>query len=301
MFTRFIFWPWFTGLIFFIGGLLLIRRNLAAAPWLDKLIVWGPVFYAVPLAVFAAEHLAGARFLMQVVPTWIPARLFWAYFVGLALLAAAISIVFDRYVGLSGRLLGIMFFLFVLLIHVPRLFANLSDRISWTVVLRDIAFGGAAWALAGSRSPGWRLSGALITTGRFCIAIPMIFFGVEYFLHPNSAPGVPLEKLTPPWVPLGAFWGYLTGAVLLVAGVALLANWKGRIAATWAGLLIALEVLFIYLPLLPLAAQPSQMNEATNYIGDTLLFAGTILLLAGALPADFRVRPDSDLKVAAAR
>jgi hypothetical protein len=44
--------------------------------------------------------------------------------------------------------------------------------------------------------------------------------------------------------------------------------------------------LFIYLPLLPLASQPSQMNEATNYIADTLLFAGTILLLAGALPAE---------------
>ena len=286
MFTRFIFWPWFTGLMFMIGGLLLLRRNLAEASRLDKLIVLGPLLYATPLTVFAAEHLVGAQFLMQMVPTWMPARLFWAYFVGLALLAAAISILFKRYIRLSGTLLGIMFFLFVLLIHLPRVFSNPGDRISWAVALREVAFGGAAWALAGGQSPRWRLSVGLITTGRFCIAIPTIFFGVEHILHPNSAPGVPLEKLTPPWVPLGSFWGYLTGAVLLVAGIALLVNKKGRIAAIWAGLLITLLVLFIYLPLLPLASQPAQMNEATNYIADTLLFAGTILLLAGVLPVD---------------
>jgi uncharacterized membrane protein len=286
VFTRFIFWPWFTGLAFMIGGLLLVRRKLVAAPGLDKLIVLGPVLYAIPLTVFAAEHLAGAQFLMQGVPNWMPARLFWAYFVGMALLAAAFSILFKRYVRLSGTLLGIMFFLFVLLIHVPRVFSSPHDRISWTVVLRDLAFGGAAWALAGGQSPRWRLSVGLITTGRFCIAIPTIFFGVEYILHPRSAPGVPLPKLTPPWVPLGAFWGYLTGAVLLIAGIALLVNKKGRIAATWAGLLITLAVLFIYLPLLPLASQPAQMNEATNYIADTMLYAGTILLLAAVLPAE---------------
>lgn len=65
MFTHFIFWPWFTGLLFLIGGLLLVRRKLAATPWLDKLIVLGPVFYAAPLALFGAEHLVGAQFMVK--------------------------------------------------------------------------------------------------------------------------------------------------------------------------------------------------------------------------------------------
>jgi uncharacterized membrane protein len=246
----------------------------------------GPVFYAVPLAVFAAEHLAGAQFLMQLVPRWMPAPLFWAYFVGFALLCAAISILFDRRVRLSATLLGIMFFLFVLLLHIPNVFANPGNRILWTVALRDLAFGGAAWALAGSRTPRPRLSTGLIATGRLCIAIPMIFFAVEHFLHPKSAPGVPLAKLTPSWVPLGALWGYLTGAFLLAAGIALLVKKKDRIAAECTGLLIALLVLFIYIPLLAPASQPSEMTEAINYIADTLLFAGAILVLAGALPVE---------------
>ncbi len=272
--------------MFLLAGLFLVRRNLLAAPWLDKLVILGPVLYAVPLSVFAAEHLAGARFLMQIVPAWIPAHLFWTYFVGLALLGAAISILLNQYQELSGTLLGIMFFLFVVLIHAPRVYANPSDRFSWAVAVRDLAFGGAAWALAGSGSPTRRLSTGLVATGRFCVAIAMIFFAVEHFLHPNFAPGVPLEKLTPPWVPLGSFWGYLTGVALLVAGSALLLRKKDRLTMLWTGLLITLLVLFIYLPLLPLASQPSQMNEATNYIADTLLFAGSILVLAGALPPE---------------
>ena len=43
------------------------------------------------------------------------------------------------------------------------------------------------------------------------MAIPLMFFGVEHFLHPKFAPGVPLAKLTPGWVPAPPVWGYLIG------------------------------------------------------------------------------------------
>ena len=75
----------------------------------------------------------------------------------------------------------------------------------------------------------------LIFIGRLCIAIPVIFFGVEYFLHPTFAPGVPLAKLTPAWVPVPRFWAYLTGALLLVAGAGILVNKRSRMAATSVG------------------------------------------------------------------
>jgi uncharacterized membrane protein len=58
-------------------------------------------------------------------------------------------------------------------------------------------------------------------TGRIVIAIAAIFFAVEFFLHPEFAPGFPLEKITPSWVPFPSVWGYLTGAILLAAGIGL--------------------------------------------------------------------------------
>src|SRR2546429_186186 len=132
---------------------------------------------------------------------------------------------------------------------------------------------------------GHKNSGALVRPavrdhdGYFC--------GVEHFLHPAGCPGVPLEKLMPAWIPGRLLIGYLTGAILLVAGASILLARKKRMAATYLGIWIVLLVLFIYGPIL--IAQMSDPStavkvEGINYFADTLLFAGAILALAGATP-----------------
>ena len=54
------FWMCFAGLIYLVAGVFVIRKEIGAARGWDKLIALGPVFFAVPLAVFATEHF-GAR------------------------------------------------------------------------------------------------------------------------------------------------------------------------------------------------------------------------------------------------
>jgi uncharacterized membrane protein YphA (DoxX/SURF4 family) len=100
-------------------------------------------------------------------------------------------------------------------------------------------------------------------------------------------PGVPLEKLMPEWIPGRLLIGYLTGAILLVAGVAILLARKTRTAATYLGTWIVLLVVFIYGPILIAAlADPSTgaKIEGINYFFDTLLFAGAVLAVASATP-----------------
>src|SRR5450755_1110826 len=130
------FWMCLAGLIYLVAGVFILRKAIAAARGWDKLITLHGVFVAVPLAVFAAEHFGGARFIQNGVPSWIPAHLFWAYFVGCALLAAATSFTVRKLVRLSSTLLGLMFFLFVCMLHVPNGLAHPHDRFAWTVVLR---------------------------------------------------------------------------------------------------------------------------------------------------------------------
>ena len=77
-------------------------------------------------------------------------------------------------------------------------------------------------------------------------------------------PGVPLGKLTPAWIPLRLVWGYLTGAILLVAGAGMLVNKQARTAAVWLGAAITLLVLFIYLPILAVAVQSPGNNGRTE-------------------------------------
>ena len=52
----------------------------------------GRILFALPLVVFAIQHFLYARFIATLVPAWIPGRLFWAYFVGVAFSCAAVSI-----------------------------------------------------------------------------------------------------------------------------------------------------------------------------------------------------------------
>ena len=284
MFTPFIFWPCFLGLLFLIIGLIYSSREVAAANGLEKLIALAFVFVAAPLATFAGEHLAGPKFLMELVPSYMPARLFWAYFVGFALLAAALSLSVKKYVRWSAPLLAAMFFLFVLMMDLPASITHPENRLFWTLTLRETAFGGGALALTGFivQQTNQRLGKILISIARFCVGIPFVVYGIEYFLHPASAPGVPLEKQMPAWVPLPYLWTYLVGAILLVAGVAILLNMRARTAAASVGLVMTLITLLLYTPILAMATKP-QIIEGVNYVADTLFFGGTVLFLALAI------------------
>ncbi len=254
-----------------------------SARGLEKLVVLGPVFFAAPLAAFAGEHLTIPEAIKPIIPVWIPARLFLVYFVGAALYAAAVSFVSRRLVLLSASLVALMFFIFVVVMHVPNA-VRVGGRLPWTVALRDLSFGAGALVLAGTlatqpriwRRDPWR------NVGRVVVAIACVVFGVLQIIHPAIAPGIPLQKMTPPWIPLPALWGYLTGAIEIVAGGLMLANRRTRSAATWLGLVVIVIILVIYLPFVPIAVEGKDKLEALNYVWDTLLFAGTVLLAARA-------------------
>jgi len=282
-----ILWPYIAGLaLLAIGLFIILKKEIPQAHGFDRLMPFGRLFFAVPLAVFAAQHFTIAKYMAPMVPSWIPGHVFWIYLVGVALVAAALSILFKKYSQLAATLLGIMILLFVVLLHIPRVVASPTDRISWTVALRDLAFSGGAFAFAGAqaRLQSKNVTQALVTLARFLIAIAALFFGVEHFLHPEFAPGVPLEKLTPTWIPFRLFWAYLAGAVLIAAGACMLVNKEARLAATWLGIMILLMVLVIYLPIL--IDIPLDIGNGLNYFADTMLFSGAALLLADALPKE---------------
>jgi uncharacterized membrane protein len=266
-------------------GLLAAKNDIAQARGLDKIVALTNMCFAIPLAAFGAEHLSGAKFLMNLVPPYMPWRLFWAYFVGFALIAASLSIGTKTQVRWSGLLFGTMMFLFVAMIHFPGAVRS-GERILWTIVIREMSFGGGGWVLAGIAMGGSHAPGKnLITVGRVLIAIAAIFFGLQHFLHPLGLPGVPLEKQMASWIPARPIIDYLTGTFLIVAGFCFLLARKTRMAATYLGAWIVLLVVVIYGPVLIAAlVDPSTAVkvEGLNYFADTLLFGGAILSLARA-------------------
>jgi len=119
-------------------------------PALDRLIFAGRVLFAVSLVVFAIQHFMYPKFVATLVPAWIPARLFWAWFSGFAFAATAISLAANRLVRLSSTLLAIQFFSWLLVLHIPRAAAAWPNGDEWTSMLVALAMAGSGLILAGS-------------------------------------------------------------------------------------------------------------------------------------------------------
>ncbi len=93
-----VFWPYFIGVVLLVIGLIkIIKDELPQRHGLDKILPFGRLFFAMPMGVFGTDHLVDAADIAPLVPSWIPAHLFWTYLVGVALIAAALSIILNRY------------------------------------------------------------------------------------------------------------------------------------------------------------------------------------------------------------
>jgi uncharacterized membrane protein YphA (DoxX/SURF4 family) len=277
-----------------VGGLVLgiglvtifLRGDWQKARGFDKLILFGPLFYAAPLAAFGTEHFTLTQDIASIIPSWIPWHVFWAYFVGACFIAATLSLVTKIQARLAASLLALTFFLFVVLMEGPDWVHHPRNRFALAFVLRELSFSGGALALAASLNGQWRERSThiLATIARYFVAIPVLFYSFEQLTHGDHVPGVPLEPVTPEYVIGHSVWTYLAGVVYAVAGILLLLGKKTRAAAAWLGLTVLFVELVVYVPIA--VVERASLDNGLNYLGDTLMYAGAILLLAGAMPRE---------------
>jgi uncharacterized membrane protein YphA (DoxX/SURF4 family) len=279
-------WSYSVGGVVFAIGLVTIflRGEWQKARGFDKLILFGSVFYAAPIAAFGTEHFTLTNEIASLIPAWIPWHQFWTYLVGACFIAAALSLVTGIQERLAASLLALNFFLFVALMDAPALVQNPRDRFTLALTLRELSFCAGPLALAASlAAPGReRIAHIFTTIARYLIAVTVLFYSFEQFLHADHVPGLPLERVTPTWVPGHAIWTYLTAVAYVVAGIPLLLGKKPRAAAAWVGLSVFFIVLVVYLPIA--IVDRASLDDGLNYFGDTMMYCGTVLLLAGAMP-----------------
>jgi len=278
-------WSYFSfGLVLAIGLVaMFLRPDWQKARGLDKLILLGPLFYAAPLAAFGTEHFTLTKAVASLIPAWIPWHLLWTYLVGACFIAAALSLVTGIQARLSASLLALTFFLFVVLMDAPAWAHDPRNRFALALALRELSFSGGALALAATLSRRERGTHILATVARYFVAIPVLFYSLEQFMHGDHVPGIPLVMVTPHWVYGHAIWTYLAAVVYAVAGPLLLVGKKTRAAATWLGLTVLFVILVVYVPI---AVVERASLEGLNYMADTLMYCGAVLLLAGAMPRE---------------
>jgi len=134
-------------------GLALTGGGLAVAglprrPWLHV----ARVFLGAFLISSGIQHFLFVPFVMTLVPAWVGAARFWTYFAGVALIAGGAGLIVPRTARLAGALSGLMIFLWLVMLHIPRALAApdaASRRNEWTAVFEALAMSGIALLLTG--------------------------------------------------------------------------------------------------------------------------------------------------------
>lgn len=109
------------------------------------------------------------------------------------------------------------------------------------------------------------------TLGRVLYATPFLVFGLMHFLNGGALAGV-----VPGWIPGGVAWVYVTGAAMLAAGVAIVANQFVRPTALALVALLAGFILTIHLP--GMLAEGSSQMAMQSLLKDIGLAGGAVLL-----------------------
>lgn len=200
------------------------------------------IVFAVPWIIFGVQHFMYVDFVANIVPQYFPARWFWVYLTGAAMIAAGFSFIVNKKSSLAAALLGTMLLTFILLIHVPTI-AGEPSVINWTRALQDLAIASIAFMLAGIVS-GERSETKILhkvaKLSRYLLAILLIVFGVQQFLNLDF-----LAAKVPVFLPLRLFWVYLTGAAMIVTGLSILADKRTRLIAIVTGtIMLTINLLY---------------------------------------------------------
>ncbi|HET9314935.1 MAG TPA: hypothetical protein VFQ51_05070, partial [Vicinamibacteria bacterium] len=114
----------------------------------------GPPLLAAFLFVGGFQHFWYRQFVDTLVPAWIPpSQRFWTLFAGVALMAGAVGLLVPRSARLAASLSGLMIFLWVILLHVPRALSLPAHAFEAAGVLEALALSGVALLVAGTRLP----------------------------------------------------------------------------------------------------------------------------------------------------
>ncbi len=111
------------------------------------------------LIAFGADHFLALSFIATLPPAWIPWHLFWVAFFGVALIAAGLSIGLNILLRWGAACLGLMFGIWVVTLHVPRVLGLYAipgaptDPNEWSSLFIATALWGGSWALARARAP----------------------------------------------------------------------------------------------------------------------------------------------------
>jgi hypothetical protein len=112
----------------------------------------------VSMIIFGIDHFLALIFIANLIPAWIPFHVFWVAFFGAAFIAAGVSIGLNILLGWGAFGLGLMFGIWVVTLHLPRVLGLYGipnaphNPNEWSSLFIAVALWGGLWAIARSEN-----------------------------------------------------------------------------------------------------------------------------------------------------
>ena len=123
--------------------------------WFSSAVLayFGVVLFSLSMIVFGEQHFQYPAFIAQLIPRWIHWHLFWAYATGIVFVIGGAALL-SRYTRPFGAAaLALMFFLWFVLLHLPRVVSSSGKGEEWTSAFVALGCSGAAVILMDKGSP----------------------------------------------------------------------------------------------------------------------------------------------------
>lgn len=254
----------------------------------------GRVFYTLGIIAYGIQQLIILDFRPQILPnfpSWAHAFIVFPILTGIAMIASGVitSGILRVDCNIKQKLcvyLGFYFFALIVLSHIPYLLFvyphKLSHLGSWGDLLKELAFAGASFIMAGSflcnasekdeYGSAARSGKAMFLFGRIFFCTTIILFGCNHFVYNISF-------MVPHWLGMQMFWSYFAGTALILAGIAILLKFFIKPVALLLALMLFLWFFLVHLPnaiTYPYAGRGNSIVSAF----DALLFCGTALVIS---------------------
>jgi uncharacterized membrane protein len=199
------------------------------------------------LAAIAAIALIGGSFapILAGVPKSLPDRQPLAFVTDVLLIACGAGLLVRRTAEAAAFLLLVYLIIWTVLFKVPFIVRQPLVEVSYQTCGENLVLIAAAWALyvEFATRRGFPAGAVGLRVARLLYGLALIAFGFSHFAYLNlTAP------LVPPWLPGPVFWAYLTGAIYVATGIALVTGFLARFGAFLAAIQITLITVLVWGP-----------------------------------------------------
>ena len=119
----------------------------------EKGVRMARVLFAVSLIPIGLSHIVYVQPTADLVPSWLPYRIGWAYLTGAGQIACGLGVLFSIFPRVAAWAEAGMISLFTLLVWGPKIVAAPHTRLNWTAFFISWAIASAAWVVAQNIAP----------------------------------------------------------------------------------------------------------------------------------------------------